>query len=245
MKAKYLLTIGVITLAGCWGWEGSNPLPETEQESAITAVLPEPLANNEIASLPNVEPIVIPALPPIEPISQPPPITPITPPETGAASIDIAQLEQHPRHYRGPRFQQPVPVIISVLGKNTDNTLSIQIPKPPKELHACNQSIILGEYIPIIDEKYRYNNWWLIASTTALANHDSNIPVYFLWARKISETEVGAVATGTGTSLINIKDPTDTKINTGYTTIPYQWVSRLENYNYFPMIADESCAGIK
>lgn len=247
MKAKHLLIIGVVTIAGCWVWEGSNPITEPEPESVteiITTPAPE-TANNTLPVIEPIviEPIIIPPLAVIDPIPQPPPITPVvpptTPPETGAAAIPA--LDQHPRYYRNQNM--PTPVVIATLGKNSDSVLEIQIPKPPAELHGCNQAIMLGEHVPVIQDKNLQNTWWLIASTTSLAGFSPDKSVYFLWARKISETEVGAVATGVGTNLINIKDPVDAKIDTGSLVLPYQWISRLDNYNYFPTNPDESCVG--
>lgn len=173
-----------------------------------------------------------------------------TPTDTGSTNIadeSPALLAQgyHPRYYRGG-MEMPVysPVVVMLQGENSSTVIKLDIKEPPPEISPCYRGTMLGNGIPIVDKEHHYKSWWLMASKTPIENPHQTKLVYFYWATQISEHEIGIVPTDFSTDKINSNNPQNAKIDIGFATLPYQWISRLEFYQGFPSIDDEECTKI-
>jgi hypothetical protein len=254
MNIKHIATAATITFAGCGWWDNDKAIIDSTEPSITTVGIStdSETQNTVIAPLPQPEPIAIAPLPEPPPVVIPPlavitPITPdpnatVPPPETGSANLELLAQYGPPRGYREYVYK---PVVVSFLGENTTKSVELLLPAPPEEMNSCNSSIMLGTGFPIVEPEYRHNDYWLIATTTSLVGFSPDTPVYFYWAKKISENEVGAVPTGVGTDVINQNKPQNIRINTGFAEVPYQWISRFEMFNHFPQMIEEPCESSK
>lgn len=196
----------------------------------------------EISEQPINEPVIVENKPVMPPLAEAPVPTPTPVPETdtGSTSFQFAQLApRHPK-YANQNYWTPPPVITNIYGTDTKQEQRITLDEPPKELSPCYTAALLGLKFPLMDEKYRYNSWWLLASSTSVYNWSETKQVYFYWARESAKDEIGISPIKHIT--IPLADmPEDTKINTGFTTLPYQWISRIDHYSVLPQHPEEPC----
>lgn len=222
MKISTLLPLLISgTILGCGG---SDSEPNTTEQPIEPPTIAEP----------TVKPITEPLIPGTD--------TGSTTPELikKDASILLAQVDSNMYHPRYGKIPQYEPVFISLYGENTDNTLELTTEAPPLDVTPCNNGVILYSKVPSPDIKYYYNSWWLFASSTNTNQRDqeTNKKVYFYWAKEISDDELGLVPIITD---LQLEKPENKKLDLGYTTLPYQWVSQLENYINVPVNPEVSC----
>lgn len=163
--------------------------------------------------------------------------------DTGSTQpeIKIAQANPHPRYYRysGDKAPGYSPIIITTYGIGSDESIDLKLDKPPQDLTPCNSAILLGEGMPVLSEKYQYDSWWIVASTTAAVGWQNNKKVYLYWAKQLSDkNEVGLVPIDTDFILT---DPKEIKLDLGFAKVPYQWMSRIDNFSSFPVNPEEPC----
>lgn len=143
---------------------------------------------------------------------------------------------------------QPVETLLR--GENSDDEVMLPIEPPPGELHPClgGKIVFNNGGVPVFPtHPFLYNNWWLLASYTPVnedgysATLNKKDKAYFYWAWRISETEIGVTSTGASTDqIIEDKKIIDTRINTGFSVLPFQWTSSLWLAG-LPLYKDELC----
>lgn len=172
--------------------------------------------------------------------------------DTGSTEnpIEVAQYAPHPRYQ--PRYM-PTPVIVSLKGENSTQVVQLAINEPPEDINACLQTVVVNT-IPVAESEHQYNTWWLIASPTQIffvpeqyeseeeprQVQEPKIALY--WAKQISEDEV-VVIPASNEKPITLEKASNFKINTGFTTLPYMFINRLDVYGSIPKDRTDKCLG--
>ncbi len=111
------------------------------------------------------------------------------------------------------------------LGLKSDriiNLSALNIPRPPAEVHPCNNGHIL--HIHLMDssniEATLEDGWWLLASATS--NGTINLKrVHFYWAQRIGDNALGAYDTGISIDNVENIGREDTRLDLGWAVVPY------------------------
>jgi len=257
-----------IFIASCgmgFGLEDPPPAENNQQEwineLPPVTLYPEPLP--PIADLPIIvqPPFVSPPL--IEPPDNgtgspepPPPPPPVEPPDDGTGMTEeefnrrmVQQREMPPEYYRSRvrdyemRQRMMSPPVVKIMGDQSEKILSLPILMPPKELTGCGRSFIFESIVPVVSESMQYRGWWLVAVGMPIGLPVSNmdLKLYFYWARQVSAKEVGAVYSGFATNMYDVETAPDAKIHFGKNPLPYQLVSHVTTYNFFPHMPNDTC----
>lgn len=156
--------------------------------------------------------------------------------DTGSVNPELlAQASIPARYYRYPPHYAPV--VVSVLGKNSTDTVEFDVSTPPEDVTPCVQGVRVHSPIPVLEEAHQYNSWWILASATDTLQTRKN-SIYFYWARQISDSELGLVPILTP---IDLNSPKEVQLDLGYVKLPYQWVSRIESFGPIPVNPEVSC----
>lgn len=219
-------TIPLILLLSILGCSGGSEEPASVVPDLVVAPVTPPA--------PEPEPVPAPVTVP-EPEPEPVPTTDTGSTDPTLKPVLVAQAF-HPRH-RGISD----PVIVSVHGEiATDAVDLLPSQLPPEDVTACNQGIILYVRLPNPGAQHYYNSWRVLASSTNASPRQTEHvkKVYFYWAKEIAQDELGLVPIITD---LVIAAPTNKKLDLGYMVLPYQWVSRLDNYSQVPVNVEETC----
>lgn len=150
--------------------------------------------------------------------------------------------EYHPRHYQ---YQPNVEPKAELKGLTSEETITLEIKNPPFEFNTCEggMRIAVLKDIPVIEKEMQFNNWWLVASRIGINRLTPEKPVYFYWATKVAEDEIGVVPANFSTDKLNVNNPADVKIDTGFAKLPYAWIDQLHADHPYPHFPEECRKG--
>jgi hypothetical protein len=155
---------------------------------------------------------------------------------TGSSLVETDILAQY---MPNPYHRNMMPATVSLMGLDREDFLNLEVPPPPHEISPCYNAVMLSNTVPIMDPKYQYNGWWLLASLTNTKTLQIATQPQLYWATQLTDTEVGIVPTDVTIPGLN------EKLKTDYGMFPYYYVNRLDYVSRFPVNPDEQCESLQ
>lgn len=141
-----------------------------------------------------------------------------------------------------------IPVVqngaLVLLGQSSDriiNVASLDIPKPPAEIHPCNKGNLLHIHLTNVStiESTVDGGWWLLASATTKGTTNLR-KVHFYWAQRIGDNSLGAYDTEIVVDNVENIGRIDAKLDLGWAVVPYSFSSYV-GLAPLPMSRTEVC----